>query len=311
VNGCRTIDRRSRLWFWIAACLLLWLSAAEGADDVAPMLSASVDKQTAKVGEQVRLTLTYRLPKGTRLADPLEIKGVEDLTLVHKTVAEGEIHLAFIVDRVDAFTIGPFGLVFTDGRGRSQQIDSQPIHLDVASNLVDQPEAAELRPIEGIMPTVWRWHVYLLWGTAASVLIGALLGFFWWRKRRGSGQVAMVPTVPPHAAAEQAIDRLIARGRFEKGETKPFYFELSEILRRYMGAIRPFPAAEMTTEEIARSVGGNAHDRDLLPLLRQADVVKFADAVPTPAQKDRDVQAARAYIRRTRQTAIASAEADR
>ncbi|MDB4264998.1 hypothetical protein N9893_02930, partial [bacterium] len=72
----------------------------------------------------------------------------------------------------------------------------------------------------------------------------------------------------------------------------------SEILRRYLEAIRDFPAAEFTTEEIARHIRDD-QDRQLIALLQQADLVKFADRVPTPARKEEDIKAALAYIRQS------------
>jgi len=92
---------------------------------------------------------------------------------------------------------------------------------------------------------------------------------------------------------------LAAGGLFERGEVKTFYFIFSEIIRRYMESIRHFPAAEMTTEEIARHVANTSRDQEILPLLRQADLVKFADTIPTPDRNVRDIEAARAYIRQT------------
>jgi hypothetical protein len=104
---------------------------------------------------------------------------------------------------------------------------------------------------------------------------------------------------PPHIQAEKEIDQLLADGLFEKGEVKTFYFIFSEIIRRYMESIRRFPAAEMTTEEIARHVGNTSQDQEILPLLRQTDLVKFADTIPTPDRKARDIETARTYIRQT------------
>ena len=66
-----------------------------------------------------------------------------------------------------------------------------------------------------------------------------------------------------------------------------------------MESIRRFPAAEMTTEEIVRHVGNTPQDQKILPLLRQADLVKFADTIPTPDRNVRDIEAARTYIRQT------------
>ncbi len=89
-----------------------------------------------------------------------------------------------------------------------------------------------------------------------------------------------------------------AQRLFEKGHIKEFYFGISEILRRYLEALRRFPAAEFTTEEIALHMD-REQDRGLLPLLRQADFVKFADTIPTTGRKEEDLKAAISYIRET------------
>jgi hypothetical protein len=103
---------------------------------------------------------------------------------------------------------------------------------------------------------------------------------------------------PPHILAKKEIELLEAQGLFEKGEVKGFYFRFSEILRRYLESLRRFPAAEFTTEEIALRIHSE-EDRMLLTLLRQADVVKFADFIPTPARKEEEVKTALSYIEET------------
>jgi hypothetical protein len=125
---------------------------------------------------------------------------------------------------------------------------------------------------------------------------------YWWlKKRRRHLEIAKAKEAP-HLWATREIERLEAQKVFEKGKVKDFYFRLSEVLRRYLEAIRGFPAAEYTVEEIARYVQ-EEKDRQLLVLLRQADLVKFADDVPTAARKDDELKAALAYIRATAPTA--------
>ncbi len=103
---------------------------------------------------------------------------------------------------------------------------------------------------------------------------------------------------PPHIRARKEIRLLESQRYFEKGLEKKYYFIFSEILRRYLESIRNFPAAEFTTEEIARHIKSE-QDRMLIPLLQQADLVKFADSVPTLARKEEDVKTALVYIRET------------
>ncbi len=125
-------------------------------------------------------------------------------------------------------------------------------------------------------------------------------GVLWWRKRRRIRDITATLEEPPHVRAEKEIHDLLASGLFEKGNVKAFYFLFSETIRRYLASIRLFPAAEMTTEEIARWVKTDPADQKILPLLKQTDLVKFADSIPSPDRKDQDILMARSYIQQTR-----------
>jgi hypothetical protein len=221
------------------------------------------------------------------------------LNIVERIVRPGEIKLRFIVDRLETFQTEPISLIYIDKGGNEQRIEAAPVTIAVLSNLGEKPEEATLRPIQDIMPSSSRWMPFLPWITVAGILLCLAIGWLWWRRKHRPGRIMTATADPPHIQAEKEIDQLVTGGLFEKGDVKTFYFTFSEILRRYMESIRHFPAAEMTTEEIARYVGNTSQDQEILPLLRQADLVKFADTIPTPDHKVHDVEAARTYIRQT------------
>jgi hypothetical protein len=196
-------------------------------------------------------------------------------------------------------TLGPFGFTYLDNKGLEKTMRAGPVTLKVLTNLGEKPEETNLRPIQDIIPIKSGWVRHLHWVAALAgicLIIAALA--LWLRKRRFKDIRAEV-IEPPYIVAANEIDRLEAQGLFEKGKVKAFYFTLTEILRRYMESIRHFPAAEYTTEEIAQNIRNNEEDRKILPLLRQADLIKFADTVPTPSRKEDDLRMARSYIRET------------
>jgi hypothetical protein len=105
------------------------------------------------------------------------------------------------------------------------------------------------------------------------------------------------PEEPPHLRARRELRELEARGWFEQGRVKPYYFGVSEILRRYSG--RPCAAFRRRNTPLRRSPAAwppQSRDRELLPLLRQADMVKFADLTPSQARKDEDLKAVLQYL---------------
>ena len=274
----------------------LWSQA--GIKDAGPALSASIDRDSARVGGIVELCLKYRLPEGAHLPAEPKIKGIEGLTTVDRQIRPGLIRIRLLVDQLGPWKTGELSLSYLDKEGKSQVLTTDPVSLTVTSNLGDRPAEAELKPIQGIILIRPLWLKYLPW---AAGLLGILLimsVLFWWYKRGRREKPPVIPHIPPHIRAKKEIEELDAQRFFEKGHAKRFYFRFSEILRRYLGSLRGFPAVELTTEEIARCID-REQDRGLLALLRQADLVKFADRVPAPARKEEEVKTALSYIQET------------
>ena len=269
-------------------------------DDVrfsGPGLTASLDRNSAQVGSMVVLTLKYRLPKRAGFASEPEIKGLEEFTEVYREIGPDKITITLLVDHLGSWKTGPISLAYLDKDENPRTLNTEPVSLTVLSNLGEKPEEARLRPIQGIFPTKPMWLRYLPWAAGLLVLLLIVAALLWWYNRR-CGKNSIRAVDPPHIRAKKEIEELEGAGLFEKGHVKAYYFRFSEILRQYLESLRGFPAAEFTTEEIATYIV-KEQDRSLIPLLRQADLVKFADTVPTAARKEDAVNAAFFYIRET------------
>ena len=244
------------------------------------------------------LTLKFQLPAGGTLADPPAVGGLEGLTILGREAGPGTITFRVLVDQLETLKTGAISLAWLDKDAKPHKLYADSVSLQAVSGLGEKPAEAQLRPLQDIVPVRPPWLRYLPWVLGALALILAAAGLYWWWKRRQRQREIAAGEEPPHLWATREIERLEAQKIFEKGKVKDFYFRLSEILRRYLEAIRGFPAAEYTVEEIARYVQ-EERDRQLLVLLRQADLVKFADAAPTAARKDEELKAALAYVRAT------------
>lgn len=278
---------------------LPWISwAGEPANEESGTLSAALDQASVPVGGVVWLTLDYRLPAGCRLPDKLEVQGLDDLSIIQQIINPGQIRIQLLFDQVEPWQSGPISLTYLDADGQPQLLTAQAVSIQAVSNLSEKAEEAQLRPIRDIVPVQSIWRSTLLWLAVCVALILIGLGLFWWYKRRGKPAGPAAYTEPPDVRARRELLGLETKQYFEKGRVKRHYFIFSEILRRYLESIRNFPAAEYTTEEIARHIRAEP-DRKLIPLLQQADLVKFADTVPTRARKEEDIKAALAYIRQT------------
>jgi hypothetical protein len=261
-------------------------------------LSAALDRKSSSIGDVATLTLDFKLPPGGQLPDPPVTGGLEQLTILGRSVGPNRITFRVLVDQLETLKTGALTLAWLGKDRKPQTLYADSVSLQVISGLGDKPAEAQLRPLQDIVPVRPPWLRFVPWALGVFGLVLTAAGLYWWlKKRRRHLEIAKAKEAP-HLWATREIERLEAQKFFEKGKVKEFYFRLSEILRRYLEAIRGFPAAEYTVEEIARYVQ-EAKDRQLLVLLRQADLVKFADDAPTAARKDDELRAALAYIRDT------------
>ena len=296
--------------------------------ETAPQMTALLVPNQTNVGGIVTLTLKFHLPAGAHLAPEPVVEGLPGFRILDQqmipeaaqkmtdgkkspgAVISGEYHLRLMVNRLDSGAVGPIFLPYVNADGEKASVKAVAVPFTVLSNLGEKPEEARLRPIYGIIPTQSLMTKYRFWilGGIALLLLGVAVEW-WLRNRRRKVSSAMAQT-PPDKLAMRGLKALEARRLFEEGRIKDFYFEFSEILRRYLEAIRGFPAAEYTLEEIARATR-KKEDQPLLGLLRRADMVKFADSAATPAGKADDLAAAFAYIRSTREPVTTEASSVR
>ena len=286
-----------RAYFFIILLLLFAPSQIAVAGEAGNKVSmeASFSNEQAHPGEIVSLNLKYRLPKGAILSEKPHLTGLENFTVISTRLISDGIVVAIMVDTLDTLQVPPLTLSFTDADEKERKIMSNPLQLKVISALKGEVDALDVKSIKGIMPVgrgLWKkgWP-YM------SVVLAALLAFgiWWFVRKRKIKREEVTYSDPPYSVALKALDDLKGSGLFEKGEIKAYYFSLSEIVRKYMEGIRPFPAYEYTTDEIAARID-HEEDGEVIKLLRQTDLIKFADNRPTAMQKEEHWSQARKYV---------------
>ncbi len=162
-----------------------------------------------------------------------------------------------------------------------------PLFLQIGS-LVPQ-EAEEIKDLADLAQfdrSLWPWIAGIL------ALLAVIYGLWWWRRHgleeSGEESTAVEPTIPPY---EEALERLAALQSMDLSDAeniKPFYVELTAILRTYVGRRAHLPALESTTRELLlrlrASLAGGVLSDDVVTeidhVLTHADLVKFADLRP-------------------------------
>jgi hypothetical protein len=289
----------------------------------AVQLSGRIDHIAVTVGDPVVLTWTLHRPANTEVVSFDADRALSSLTVLNQVEGEPKKLPDGSVEETHTLTVAAYAtgrqevpavkVVTKDVTGHEETVSSAPMSFDVASVLKEgETTPADLKhPIAMAERLVWPW---VLIGLA---LVAAVL-YLWWRQRSRRPRAALpaVPPTPPrpeHEIAYEELQQLLASGRLERGETKAFYIELAEILRRYLGRRFGIDTFERTTFEILEALRGARLGANAATLAAQGlgscDLVKFAKYVPDRDETRRHVELAYRLVDETRRREAPPADA--
>ncbi len=127
------------------------------------------------------------------------------------------------------------------------------------------------------IPDPWLW----LWLTLGALAVLGIVLLVLWLWMRARARVPIVPPIPAHIRAKQALEKaleLIA-------QPKEFCIVVSDTVRHYLEERFNFHAPERTTEEFLRELGETNlltgdQKESLGRFLESCDLVKFAKYEP-------------------------------
>jgi hypothetical protein len=304
-------------------------SAANGASTGAATVTASVQPDSATVGDRLTLTLSVVRDRDAVVVFPDVESAVAPFEVLGSIVSPAAEENGRVTERRDyviaAFKTGdlgvprlPFLVVAAPGNTLTAFTDSIPV--TIASVLPDtaaggSAEPRDIRPPVDLPREIWPFVV------AAAAVAGGVLAYkylrrWWLRRKAAPRKPAEEPAVPPEAAHAAAFERLAALERedlISRGEFAKFYDALSDILRLYLGDRYAVPAIDMTTTELAPALAEakiSAADVEWTTrFLEHADLAKFAKYVPSGERALGDLAAARDFVERTRFRGEAAAPA--
>ena len=274
-------------------------AAAVPAPADAPTVAVRADKTQAHVGDAIAFSITSIGPRTMPVVLPanLELGQFSELsrTLDEKDLGDGRMRREFNL-RVAAYEPGSFDipsveLTYFGADGSVKSVHTQPVPITITSLIANEPEP-KLKDNAGPLPV--RQREYLLLYIAGGILaagVGAVIALLVRRRLRNRKPAA--PPVPPRPAHEVAMEKLDRLGGVlaEGGDLRPFYFELSEAIREYLGGRFGFDSLEMTTEELVRAMrrvplesSRGIVGSEIEGWLSGCDLVKFAKVSPSPEQ---------------------------
>lgn len=165
---------------------------------------------------------------------------------------------------------------------------------------VDNERAKSMLKDEGIytqknLPFIFaEIRDYAIYSAMALIILSLIVWYIvWYIRNKWQGKVREIkpaPKLPPHEIAIKALDELRNRKLWQNGKHKLYYSTLTEILRLYIEGRWEVGALEMTTDEIITALRevDIKHDSrsNLVAILRTADMVKFAKALPDAEENE-------------------------
>lgn len=185
------------------------------------------------------------------------------------------------------YLIPAFTITYRDANGQETQQEQPETRIFVLNPNVKNAE----------LPTDYRFLI-LPAIILSTVLLGFAIGLLYlkYRKPRTRQETVVEPILPPGDIAHRELAEIEAMQLPMQGEFKQYYFLVSEVVRKFLGAEYHFHVLECTTEEILQEIQRrdmpDGVKREINLLLPEADMVKFAKYVPTLDQAEYAMQQA-------------------
>ncbi len=273
-----------------------------------------------RIGDPIKLTLNVVAEKGVELIMPEFGQVMERFAIIDfvkdekiddqgRTVSSHRYELQ--ASRSGKQTIPPILVEFVDNRNGSKpapegfdsyELLTERLSFEVQSVLPSDVQV-ELNPPLGRLSLLGS-SGGRIWAWVMGLLLLFAVAFWGWRVWLASRQKARRRTA--YEIAMGRLTELVTRSRNDPEQVDAFFVELSGIVRWYLENRFELRAPELTTEEFLESMSrspdlSGVHQAMLREFLRRADLVKFANFVPSEQDTDESVTAARRFLEETRQ----------
>ena len=298
-------------------CLLFYYSTNGWADSPIT-INAEIDKPIVTTGDIITYTITLThesdvIPTTPDFDTISEFNIIERITIKPRETENGLVKQKYSAklraDKVGTYTIAPVRVPFKIKEKNTEkyipgEILSQKITIEVASVLRLQGEPTDIKDIKDIVEVDRNWVPWFFWGLNIILLTIVLYLLWKYRKTKHPNPTKEAPVLSTHEIAFRELDTLKSKGLLERGNAREHFFELSEILRRYLGKRYLFPALDWTTEEITEHFKNQekielASRTEANRILKKSDLIKFAKAQALPGTDE--IEPVRTFIESTRE----------
>ena len=293
--------------------ILLTLPLFAAAQPGSSVVDARIDTNVIRIGEQVRLQLEVSHPAavsviwpaiGDTLSAHLEVvrdTGVDTTEAGTATMRQVRTLLVTAFD-TGYWAIPPFRFIVN---GSPQETKAMLVEV----RTVDVDPSQPIRDIKDIVELPFSLMYWILkhafWLLAGLVIIAAIIGLLLHLTRRRPNIPAAVKEValPLSERVLAGLRSLESERVWQQGDHKQYQSRLTDLLRGYIEERYRVPAMESTTDELLRELRVSPLSTDqrgrLENMLRLADMVKFAKALPSPQENEQMMAGAVHFVEET------------
>ncbi len=281
-------------------------------------ITTSFDKKEIVIGDQAKLTLSFKGSEGMQIYWP-ELKDtlVDKVEILEKSGIDtvySEDRKSFTLSQLITVTsfdsgyyaIPPIGISYSrKGDTTMFRELSQAMLLSVQTLPVDTTKS--IKDIKPVINARYTLREALPW----IILFLALIATAWLayrfivkgKKALPAFRLPEKPKLPPHQIAMDALEELHRKKLWQAGHIKQYHTELTDIVRQYISDRFSIHAIEMTSDEISSAVShltiGSEAKEKLRQVLVLSDLVKFAKNQPLPTENELSFLAAVEFVKNT------------
>ena len=253
-----------------------------------PIVEASIDTASIKIGEQISYKITIHNQENIVFPDLELIGSLELVRSTNKVKFKNSLVKEYIITSFDSGS-------FTIPR---QKIDIKGIKFFTDSILVKVSDIkidTLKQAMHGIKKSIIRQKYvfddfvpYMTWGIPLLVLLICYLLFLKYYNKPKKKKI--IPSIPPFEQAKDSLEKLDSKQYLANENYKDYYVELTEILRLYIERKYNIPALESTTDELLSMIEdfkkmktldiSDYNQKELAVFLKESDLIKFAKSIP-------------------------------
>lgn len=252
------------------------------------LVKIETDTTNIRIGEQFEVKITVNETENVIIPKLENLNGLEVIDSLKTDTLNNTILKKYLVTGFDsgAFYI-PKQQIFI----KNQAYETDSLLINVATVKIDTSKVKKF-PIKGIKGEPYQFDDYQNIILVVLLLLGIVLTTLYFALKRSNDDKikTFVPKLAPYQEALRNLKLLDDKLLWQNNKIKPYYSELTTIIRNYIERELHVPALEQTTNQIIESLNDYSDAKVILTekdtikklkrLFEQADLVKFAKAKP-------------------------------